>query len=141
MRRVWMALVFTGLVACGGNEIIEVPLQAVGDSGITGSLIVEETSGKSGLGEVRFGFTVSNPGPLEVIGFVHEGRCASLGMHEHREGFVPDGFPRQRAYIREGHQEHLEQISSFQGSHAFAVHERLAGIEDATGVVLACGDI
>ncbi|MDY7226627.1 hypothetical protein [Hyalangium rubrum] len=142
MRRVWMmALAFTGLVACGENATLEVPIQAVGDSGITGSLTVEEIPGKSGFGEVRFGFTVSDTGTRQVIGFVHEGRCASLGMHEHREGFEPDGYPRQRAYIREGHKGHAERIGSFQGSHAFAVHERITDIEDASGAVLACGDI
>jgi hypothetical protein len=141
MRFVLLALALTGLVACGEEESLEVPLQPVGDSGVSGTMIVEETAGKSGFGEVRFGFTVNNPTSRKVVGFIHEGRCASLGLTENVEGLSPDDTRKQIAFVRDGHNFHLQQLDSYRGNHAFAVHAFGVDLEDASGAVLACGDI
>ncbi|MBU8896074.1 hypothetical protein KRR26_10685 [Corallococcus sp. M34] len=136
----WLVCVLCAM-GCGKNESATVSLVPVDDSGISGTLTVEETEGKAGLGEVRFAFTLDNPADVKTIGYVHEGRCTNLGMHEHTEGFEPDSYLRQAYAPREGHSFHLEHLDAYQDNHAFAVHAYGDSSTDASGRVLACGDI
>ncbi|RKH00190.1 hypothetical protein D7Y13_17345 [Corallococcus praedator] len=136
------------LAACGEDESLEVALAEVNGSGITGTLFVEETPGKSGLGETRFAFTAidntaiaAGATPRPMVGFLHEGRCATLGISEHTEGFEADSYARQKYYAVDGHEYHADQVDAYKGSHAFAIHLRVTDFTDDSGAVLACGDL
>ncbi|MCY1031961.1 hypothetical protein OV207_10880 [Corallococcus sp. BB11-1] len=148
MRRGWLGMTLLVLTACGEDASLEVALAEVNGSGVTGTLFVAETPGKSGLGETRFSFTAidntaiaASAAPRPTVGFLHEGRCAALGMSEHTEGFEPDGSARQTYYAVDGHDSHAEQIDAYKGSHAFAIHLRVTDFSDDSGAVLACGDL
>ena len=150
MRRGWLGMALLGLVACGEDATLEVALAEVDGSGVTGTLFVAETPGKSGLGETRFSFTaidnvaIANAAtPKPTVGFLHEGRCGALGDSEHTEGFEADGSARQAYYAAEGHAPHADQIDAYKGTHAFAIHIHLlvTDFTDDSGAVLACGDL
>ncbi|WP_147448798.1 hypothetical protein [Corallococcus terminator] len=148
MRRGWLGMALLVMAACGEDESLEVALAEVDSSGITGTLFAVETPGKSGLGETRFNFTAidttaiaAGVAPRPMVGFLHEGRCAALGMSEHTEGFEADSYARQQYYAVEGRDSHADQLDAYKGSHAFAIHLRVTDFTDDSGAVLACGDL
>lgn len=141
MRHALLALALVGLVSCGHEETQLVSLDQVNDSGVSGTATIEETAGHSGFGEIRFRFTATDPSSRKLVGFIHEGRCASLGRTENTTGFESDSYSQQINSTREGTPIHAGQLSSYQGDHAFAVHAPGANLDDDSGAVLACGDI
>jgi hypothetical protein len=100
MRHVLLALALIGLVSCGHEETVMVSLEPVNDSGVTGTATIEETAGKSGFGEIRFGFTATDPSSRKLVGFIHQGRCASLGRTENVTGFENDSIKKQVPCVR-----------------------------------------
>ncbi|RKH38285.1 hypothetical protein [Corallococcus sicarius] len=126
MRHGWRWLALLGLAACGGQEENRVvPLAEVADSGITGTLFVDASPGSPGRAETRFVFTTNDLLPdlrRTPLGFLHQGRCESLGE-------VDASDP------------HAQPYEFYQGTHAFAVHLLATDFNDASGAVLACGDL
>ena len=123
MRHGWLWLALLGLAACGGEEQNRVvPLAEVAGSGVTGTLFVDESRGEA---ETGFTFTTNDarPAPTGVLmGFLHRGRCESLGDVDLSE-------PRAHPF------------AYYQGTHAFAIHLGAADFNDPSGPVLACGDL
>ncbi|RYZ42207.1 MAG: hypothetical protein EOO71_08830 [Myxococcaceae bacterium] len=148
MRRGWLGMALLVMVACGEDESLEVALAEVNGSGVTGTLFAAETPGKSGLGETRFNFTAidntavaAGAAARPMVGFLHEGRCATLGISEHTEGFEPGGYSHQMFYVVVERDSHADQLDEYRGSHAFAIHLRVTDFNDDSGAVLACGDL
>ncbi|RKH54985.1 hypothetical protein [Corallococcus llansteffanensis] len=123
MRHGWLWLALLGLAACGGEEAIRVvPLAEVAGSGVTATLFVEEIPGNPEQVETRFTFTTNDPSFRVLVGFLHEGRCESLGDIDLSDP-------------------HAHPFEFYQGTHAFAVHLGAKDFYDPSGAVMACGDL
>ena len=126
MRHGWRWLALLGLAACGGQEEERVvPLAEVAGSGLTGTLFVDASPGQPGAGGDALRVHHERPPPgsgADPLGFLHQGRCESLGE-------VDASVP------------HAQPYEFYQGTHAFAVHLFATDFNDASGAVLACGDL
>lgn len=128
------------LSGCPGDETATFDLVETSGSGVTGTVTLMQTSGKAGLGELRWSFEATDPMARTLVGFVHLGRCAKLENATHPNAIENDGFGTQLHAGGEGRPVGGETIDKFRDDYAFAVHDASTTVDPSTETV-ACADL
>jgi hypothetical protein len=110
---------------------VSFPLKAEGESGVSGTALIEQVSGEDGR-QVMASFEVENPKGLTVRGYLYQGRCSRRGELA-QEASV---FPKTGVTAPTKLAPDLAFSDLTGGTHALAIRQ-----ENADGAVLSCGDV
>ena len=120
-----------GILACGGlGDSLEVPLQPVGPSGVTGSVTLEETICKSPCVQATFSLPDDGAG---LRGEIRSGSCDAPG--EPLGGYLATSSSYSETVSM------VSNLDELRGSHCIQVHAQASLDAGITNAPVACGNV